>query len=198
MFWYDEAVSQPITEPLANPPTFGTVFVRLVARAPFRNTVWVYLIAGTSEEQSTSKLAMTEALLVSTTGASAVRVHVIVVGVGGGLPPPPLGSQVSPHWNLGPMPLVAPAGGWALTVVVIVWPPGGVPLVAAWAGRALAVVMSSPLAATATAMAGPAIALLMRDIEASLVSGSPLAPSPEPRGSPDTLGRHTKTALKRR
>jgi hypothetical protein len=58
-------------------------------------------------------------------------VHVIVGGGGGGLPPP-LGSQVSPHWNLGPMPPGTWAAGTAVKPVVVC-PPAGV---AAWAGAA--------------------------------------------------------------
>src|SRR6185437_10725029 len=88
-----------------------------------------------------------------------VTVEMVHVIVGGGGLPPPLGSQVSPHWNLGPM----PPGAWAAGTAVkpaVVCPPAGV---AAWAGAAPTAAASSPPPAVATAMAAAASALLKRD-----------------------------------
>jgi hypothetical protein len=95
------------------------------------------------------------------------RVQVIMVGAGGGLPLPPLGSQVSPHWNLGPMPPAARAAG--TTVKLNAWLAAGAGVVAAWAGAAPAMAATIPPPAIATAMAAPASALLKRDIGPSLL-----------------------------
>src|SRR6185437_105237 len=93
-------------------------------------------------------------------------VHVIVSGGGGGLPPP-LGSQVSPHWNLGPLPPAAWAAGTAVKLNVRL-AGAGAGAVAAWAGAAAAAVASSPPPAVATAMAAAASAFLKRDIDCPL------------------------------
>src|SRR5215467_12573267 len=103
-------------------------------------------------------------------------VHVIVTGGGGA--GSPLGSQVSPHWNLGPM----PPGAWATgtTLKLNVWLAGaGAGAVAAWAGAAPAAVASSPPPAVATAMAAAASALLKRDIDCPPLPGISLR-SPGP------------------
>src|SRR5690349_11105178 len=86
-------------------------------------------------------------------GRIMFRLQVIVVGPPPPPPPPPPpGSQVSPHWSLGPMPPAAGAAG--ATVKPNVWlTAAGVGVVAAWAGAA-------------TAMAAPASALLKRGINA--------------------------------
>src|SRR5690348_8740265 len=91
-----------------------------------------------------------------------------MVGAGGGLPLPPLGSQVSPHWNLGLTPPAARAAG--TTLKLNLWLTGaGVGAVAAWAGAAPAMAATSPPPASATAMAAPASALLIRDIRPPLL-----------------------------
>ena len=119
-------------------------------------------------------------------------VHVIVGGGGGGGGlPPPLGSQVSPHWNLGPMPPGAWAAGTAVKPVVVC-PPAGV---AAWAGAATAAAASSPPPAVATAMAAAASALLKRDIDCPLFWEISLR-SPG-TGDTGTVGGRTETGLKR-
>lgn len=122
-------------------------------------------------------------------------VHVIVGGGGGGGGlPPPLGSQVSPHWNLGPMPPGAWAAGTA--VKLNVWLAGaGVGAVAAWAGAVAAAVASSPPPAVATAMAAAASAFLKRDIDCPPLLGNLLAVPGT--GDTGTVGGRTETGLKR-
>jgi hypothetical protein len=71
----------------------------------------------------------------------------------------------------GPMPVAAPALGWA--VMVIAWPPCGAGRADAEAGTVPAAAMSSPPPAAATAMVVAASALLKRDIDGSLCSGNP-------------------------
>src|SRR2546423_8102604 len=122
-------------------------------------------------------------------------VHVIVGGGGGGAGLPP-GSQVSPHWNLGPMPPVAWAAGTAVKLVVVVCPPAGCAEVAAWAGVAPAAPTASPPPAAAMVMAAQASALLKRGIDGPLFSVSLLVRSPETRDA-RTVGRRTETGLKR-
>src|SRR5690242_14853046 len=119
-------------------------------------------------------------------------VHVIVSGGGGGLPPP-LGSQVSPHWNLGPMLPGAWAAGTAVKLNVRL-AGAGAGAVAACAGAAPAAAASSPPPAVATAMAAAASALLKRDTDCAPLLGNLLAVHGPGMRSPDRGYRHGRRA----
>src|SRR5690348_450289 len=126
-------------------------------------------------------------------------VHVIVCTGGGAGLPPPLGSQVSPHWNLGLMPPLACAAGTAVKLVVVVCPPAGW---AGWAGRAASAGAAtgaappSPPPPAAMAMAVQASALLKRGIDGPRSLSVSWCGPWEPRDA-RTVGRRTETALKR-